>query len=59
MSDGNVEAAERHDRAGHVLVASGDGDEAVEEIAAGDELDGVGDDFAADQRGLHALRCPW
>ena len=25
-------------------------------VAAGDELDGVGDDFARDQRGLHALR---
>ncbi len=52
----NVETAERHDRARHVLVAAGDGDQAVEEIAASDELDGVGDDFAADQRGLHALR---
>ena len=41
--------------AGHVLVAAGDADEAVEGVAAGDEFDGVGDDFAGDERGLHAL----
>ena len=28
---------------------------AVEQVAAGDQLDRVGDDLAADQRGLHAL----
>ena len=52
----DVEAAEGHDDAGHVLVASADADETVEEIAAGNEFDGVGDDFARDERGLHALR---
>ncbi len=52
----DIEAAERHDDAGHVLVAAADADEAVEEIAAGNEFDGVGDHFARDQRGLHALR---
>ncbi len=52
---GDIEAAERHDGGGHVLVATGDADEAVEGVAARDELDGVGDDFARDQRGLHAL----
>ena len=52
---GDVEAGERHDGGGHVLVAAGDADEAVEGVAAGDELDGVGDDFAGDERGLHAL----
>ncbi len=53
---GDVEAGERHDGGGHVLVAAGDADEAVEGVAAGDQFDGVGDDFAADERGLHALR---
>ena len=52
----NVEAAESHDDARHVLVASTDADDAVEEIAARDELDGVGDDFSTHQRRLHALR---
>ena len=51
----NVETSQRHDCAGHVFVASGDGNQSVEEIAARDQLDGVGDDLAADQRGLHAL----
>jgi len=45
--------------AGHVLVAAGDADDAVEEVAAGYEFDGVGNDFAGDERGFHALRCPW
>ena len=53
---GDVEAGEGHDGGGHVLVAAGDADEAVEGVAAGDEFDGVGDDFAGDERGLHALR---
>ena len=52
---GDVEAGERHDGGGHVLVAAGDADEAVEGVAAGDEFDGVGDDFAGDERGLHAF----
>ncbi len=52
---GDVEAAEGHDGGGHVLVAAGDADEAVEGVATGDEFDGVGDDFAGDQRGLHAF----
>ena len=53
---GNVEAAERHDDAGHVFIAAADADQAVKEIAARDQLDGVGDHFARNQRGLHALR---
>ena len=52
---GDVEAGEGHDGGGHVLVAAGDADEAVEGVAAGDEFDGVGDDFAGDERGLHAF----
>ena len=53
---GNVEPAQRHDDAGHVLVAAADAHQAVEEIAARDQFDGVGDHFARHQRGLHALR---
>ena len=37
------------------LVAAHEADEAVEQVAARDELDRVRDDLAADQRGLHAL----
>ena len=51
----HVEPAERHRRAGHRLVAADDADEAVEQVAAHDELDRVGDDLAADERGLHAF----
>ncbi len=46
---GDVEAGEGHDGGGHVLVAAGDADEAVEGVAARDEFDGVGDDFAGDR----------
>ena len=53
---GDVEAGEGHDGAGHVFVAAGDADEAVEGVGAGDEFDGVGDEVAGDERGLHALR---
>ncbi len=52
---GDVEAGEGHDGGGHVLVAAGDADDAVETVSPRHELDGVGDDFAGDQRGFHAL----
>ncbi len=52
---GDIEPCERHHSAGHVLVAAGDGDEAVEEIPARDQFYRVGDDFTADQRSLHAF----
>ena len=52
---GDVQAGHRHEGAGHVLVAGGDGDEAVHALAEADGLDGVGDDLAADQGRLHAL----
>ena len=51
----DVEPAERHRRAGHGLVAGDDAHDAVDHLAADDELDRVGDDLAADERGLHAL----
>ena len=52
---GTLRRAQGHHAAGHILVASGDGDEAVHALAEGDQFDGVGDDLAADQRGFHAL----
>ena len=53
---GNIQTGQRHDAAGNGFVAADENDESVEEIAAGDEFDGVGDDLAADQRGAHAFR---
>ena len=53
---GHVEARERHDGAGDRLVAAREGDDGVEEVAATDELDRVGDHLAADERGLHPAR---
>ena len=52
----HVQAAERHGGRGHGLVAGHDAHDAVHQLAADDELDRVGDDLAADERGLHALR---
>nr|ABZ08895.1 hypothetical protein ALOHA_HF4000APKG5H11ctg2g13 [uncultured marine microorganism HF4000_APKG5H11] len=51
----HVQTGHGHHAAGHVLVAAGDGDQAVHALAEGNKLDGVGDDFPADQRGLHTL----
>src|SRR3989442_9907263 len=53
---GNVEASERHDAAGNGFVAADQNDESVEEVAASDKLDGIGNHLAADQRGAHPLR---
>src|SRR6478609_5278008 len=39
----DVQTRERHDRAGDRLVAAAQGDDRVEEVPAGDELDRVGD----------------
>ncbi len=52
---GQVEPEQRHGRAGKGLVAPDQRDHAVEEVAPADQLDGVGDHLAADQRGLHPL----
>src|SRR2546422_5621509 len=51
----DVHARERHDRAGDRLVAAADAHERVEQMAARDELDRVGDDLARNKRCLHAL----
>ena len=52
----DVEPRERHHRGGDRLVAADEADEAVEQVAVGDELDRVGDHLARDQRGAHAGR---
>ena len=41
---------------GNCLVASGQRDHRVEHVAAPDEFDGIGDDFAAHERSPHAVR---
>ena len=52
---GDVEAGQRHHRAGDRLVAGGERHDRVELVAAGHQLDRVGDHLAADERGLHPL----
>ena len=52
---GDVEAHQRHHGARNRLVAGRERHQGVELIAAGHELDRVGDHLAADQRGLHPL----
>ena len=52
----DVEARHRHRRARHRLVAAHQTDQAVEQVAAADELDRIRDHLAADERGFHALR---
>ena len=52
---GHVQPRQRHDPAGNRLVAADQHDQAVEAVAARDELDRVGDHLAADERGAHAL----
>ncbi len=53
---GQVEPRERHHAGRDRLVAADDADEAVEQVAAGDELDRVGDHLARDERRAHADR---
>ena len=52
----DVEARERHDGTGRRLVAGDEAHETVEEVAARDELDGVGDHLARDERRTHPGR---
>ena len=52
----DVKTGDGHHAAGHVFVAAGDGDEGVHPLSEGNDLDGVRDDFPADQGGFHALR---
>src|SRR6476659_341558 len=53
---GAIEPRQRHHGAGDRLVAPGDRDHRIEQVAARDELDRVGDHLAADQRRPHAGR---
>ncbi len=50
-----IQPGHGHDAAGHVLVAAGQGDEAVVPLGGHHRLDGVGDDFAGLQRVAHAV----
>ena len=52
---GHVEPGQRHRAAGDRLVAGAEGDDRVELVPAGHQLDRVGDHLATDQRGLHPL----
>jgi hypothetical protein len=52
----NIQPCESHDAGGDGLVASNQNNQSVEHISPSDQLDGVGDDFAADQRGTHTFR---
>jgi len=49
----NVQATEGHRGARARLVAAGEADDAVEAVPRCDELDGVGDEVARDERRLH------
>ena len=50
-----VEPAHGHHHARKRLVAAGHADQCIVAMAAHGELDGIGDDLARGQRGLHAL----
>ncbi len=52
---GEIHAGQRHGGRRDGLVAAYDADDGVEELAAADQFDRIGNDFAADQRGLHAF----
>src|SRR6267142_5710371 len=52
---GNIEAGQRHDATGNGLVAADQNHQRVKKISAGHQFDGVGNDFAADQRSLHSF----
>src|ERR1700756_3326526 len=52
---GNIESSERHNAAGNRLVAANENDQCVEKISARYQLNGIGNDFTAYERGAHAL----
>src|SRR5690606_2820769 len=51
----HVEPGQRHRETGQGLVTGAESDDGVEHVTAANELDGVGDDLAGDEGGLHAL----
>ncbi len=53
---GDIQPRQGHDAAGDGLVAADENNQGIEKIAAGHQLDGVSNDFAADERSAHALR---
>ncbi|MNV16106.1 hypothetical protein D3C71_1068600 [compost metagenome] len=53
---GDIHPRQGHGRRRDGLVAADDADDAVQLMPLDRQLDGVGDDLAADQRGLHARR---
>ena len=52
---GHVQPHHGHHHAGQGLVAAGEADQRIVAMAAHGQLDGIGDQVARDQRGLHAL----
>ena len=52
---GDVETRQGHDRGGDGLVAADEHDQRIQEVAARDQLDRIGDDLAADQGRPHPL----
>ncbi len=52
----HIEPGQGHDGAGNRLVAPGERHDGIEQMAAHDEFDRIGDDLAADQRRFHAFR---
>src|SRR2546427_5410677 len=53
---GDIQSRQGHDATRNGLVAANEDDERIEEVAPGDQLDRVRDDFAADERSAHAFR---
>ncbi len=52
---GNVQSRQGHGSRGDGLVAAHDADHGIEHLSAAHQFDGVGDEFAADQRSTHAF----
>ncbi len=52
----NIQASQCHNAAGNRLVAADQNNQCIEEIPSCNELDGIGDDFTANQRRPHAFR---
>src|SRR5207245_10466561 len=52
----NILTSKGHEPAGNRLDADEKNHKRIEEIPARNELDGIGDDFTADQGGAHAFR---
>src|SRR4029077_18997020 len=53
---GNIQTRQGHDAAGNCFVAADQDNQRIKKITARNELNGVGDDFAAYERSAHALR---